>query len=75
MIKTKIKLTTLSDISEFMKITTKINDDIDICKGRYIVDGKSVMGVFSLDMSDPVDLYIHSDDKELLELFRKWIVE
>ena len=73
MIKFNIKLEA-SDIKEFINITSNLDCDVDLVKGRYIVDAKSVMGVFALDLSSPVELVIHSDDKSLEDPFLKWLV-
>lgn len=72
MINLSIKLDTVDDIKEFISITNTLNCEIDLIKGRYIVDGKSVMGVFTLNTFEPLELHIHSNDYSLVELFDKW---
>lgn len=57
-----IKLSLTEDIKEFVKITIKYPFDIDLLSGRYVVDGKSILGIFSLDLSNPITVKIHSDD-------------
>lgn len=71
----KIKLDKISDIKDFINETIKIKEDVDLIKGRLIVDAKSVMGLMSLDLSTPVEIAIHSTDIFLLEPFRKWEVK
>lgn len=75
MIKTKIKLSMISDVKEFLDVAFKIECDIDLVKDRYIVDAKSTLGIFTMDLSKPIELVIHSNDESLMELFTKWIVD
>ena len=63
----KIRLSTIADVRDFVNIVAKSDVDIDLCSGRYLVDGKSIMGIFSLDLLSPITLTAHSDDTD--ELF------
>lgn len=74
MLNIKIKLNTINDVKEFLNVTNKIEEDVDLNKGRYVIDAKSVMGLFTIDLSDPVKIVIHSDDTSLLEQFKQWEV-
>ncbi|HCR44028.1 MAG TPA: PTS sugar transporter [Ruminococcaceae bacterium] len=74
MITTKISIDTVEKVKEFSSITTKENIDGELVQGIHIVDAKSVMGFFSLDLSRPVTLNIHSDDKTILDKISKFIV-
>ena len=49
--KVKIKLESIADVKEFVSIVMLYNFDIDLVSGRYAVDAKSIMGIFSLDLS------------------------
>ena len=60
---TKINLT-YDDLKEFIKTTESFESDIDIIKGRYVVDAKSIMGILSLDFSKGVDIVIHSVNED-----------
>ena len=42
--------------------------DFDLVSGRYVIDAKSIMGIFSLDLSKPIDLNIHADDGEMEDI-------
>ena len=75
MLRLKIKLDTTNDIKEFLNETVKIKSDVDLIKGSRIVDAKSTIGVMTLDLSDPVEITIHSENKDLLEPFKKWQVK
>jgi len=57
-----IKLSLTEDIKDFVRVTSKYNYDIDLRSGRYIIDAKSILGIFSLDLSKPIDLDIHADN-------------
>ena len=75
MLRLKIKLDTTDDIKEFLNETVKIKSDVDLIKGSRIIDAKSTIGVITLDLSEPVEIVIHSENKDLLEPFKKWQVE
>lgn len=65
---TKINLT-YDDLKEFIRITSSFESDIDIVKGRYVIDAKSLMGILSLDFSKGVDIVIHSVEKNEVTRF------
>lgn len=69
-----IKLNMVNDVKAFIEEVTNIDADVDLQKNHYIVDAKSIMGVFSLDLSEPVKVVIHSDDESLIEPFKRWAV-
>ena len=60
----EIRLTTLEDVRNFVNTVTKYDIDIDLSSGRYVVDAKSIMGLFSLDLTRPLDLKIYSEDED-----------
>ena len=63
----EIRLSTIADVRDFVNIVAKSDIDVDLQSGRYIVDGKSIMGIFSLDLLSPITLTAQSDETE--ELF------
>lgn len=72
----KIRLSTIADVRDFVNILAKTEIDIDLSSGRYVVDGKSIMGIFSLDLLSPITLTAHSDDTdELFASISRFIVE
>ncbi len=75
MIKMKVKFEKVTDVTEFVNEISKIECDADLSSGRYLVNAKSIMGIFVLDVSKPVDLIIYSDDIELKDKFNRWRVE
>ncbi|MCI5676895.1 MAG: HPr family phosphocarrier protein [Clostridia bacterium] len=62
----KIKLSTIADVRDFVNIVSKSDTEIDLTSGRYVVDGKSIMGIFSLDLLSPITLTAHTDDTDAL---------
>ena len=71
--RTKITIT-LNDfirIKNFSSEVVKFESDIDLVKGRYIIDAKSTIGIFTLDLSSPVDVVIHSDDEDEIKRFNE----
>ncbi len=58
----KIRLSSIQDVRTFVDTVTKYNIDIDLSSGRYVVDAKSIMGIFSLDLLSPIALAAHTDD-------------
>ena len=61
----KIKLDTVDKVKSFSNILGRLTPDCDIVSesNRYIIDAKSIMGIFSLELSKPLNFVIHSDDK------------
>lgn len=59
-----IRLSTIQDVRDFVNCVTACDFDVDLASGRYIVDAKSIMGIFSLDLLNPIRMTVHSDDAE-----------
>lgn len=57
-----IMLKTINDVKAFVNSVVKCDFDVDLTSGRYTVDAKSIMGIFSLDLSKPLTMVVHSDD-------------
>ena len=68
-----IKLDSVYKVKEFVKATNKIEPDMDLIVGRYIIDAKSIMGIFSVDLARTLRLKIHSDNVDECEKVRKMI--
>lgn len=76
MVKLNVKLETINDVKEFVNAVTLCNFDVDLVSGRYSIDAKSIMGIFSLDLSKPVELQAHVESAdELIEKLDKFIVK
>ena len=67
MYETMIELNAINDVNEFVNTVMLFDYDVDLVSGRYAVDAKSIMGIFSLDLSKPIKLQAHTDDAEALE--------
>lgn len=76
MYKTSIRLSTIEDIRNFSAAVIAFDYDIDLHSGRYLVDAKSIMGIFSLDLLNPIELVAHTDSPEaLIEKLAPFIVK
>ena len=64
-----VNLSESQQIKNFVSVISKYSFDIDLCSGRYVVDAKSILGIFSLDLSKPIELQIFSDDNAEIEKF------
>lgn len=71
-----IYLNKINDITNFLKITNNSSGEFYIKSDKYIVDGKSLLGLFSLDLSKPITLeYDKTVDKDVIESLRKYEVK
>ena len=57
-----IQLKSINDVKDFVNFANKYEFDVDLTSGRYIVDAKSIMGIFSLDLSKAIKVEAHTDD-------------
>lgn len=73
---TKVRLSSIEAVRDFVEAVRKYDYEIDLSSGRYVVDAKSIMGIFSLDLMNPITLTIHSDDcKDIIDELKNYIVE
>ena len=72
----KISLNSIDKVKSFVNDITKFDNDFDLVSGRYVIDAKSIMGIFSLDLSKPIDLSIHAEDNldNILEVLKPYMV-
>ena len=72
----KISLNSIDKVKSFVNDITKFDYDFDV-SGRYVIDAKSIMGIFSLDLSKPIDLNIHADDnvEEIMEMLKPYLCD
>ena len=61
----------IEQIKEFYAAAITFMGDIDLCQGRYVVDGKSLMGVYTLSLSNPITAVLNSEDLEEHSRFEK----
>ena len=71
-----INLGSIDKVKSFVNDITKFDSDFDLVSGRNYVDAKSIMGIFSLDLSKPINLNIHGDEDnaEIMEVIKKYEV-
>lgn len=71
----QISLNSIDKVKSFVNDITKFNNDFDLVSGRYVIDAKSIMGIFSLDLSKPIKLQAHTEDPEaLIKAIQKYII-
>lgn len=73
----KISLNSIDKVKAFVNEISKFDCDFDLVSGRYVIDAKSIMGIFSLDLSKPIDLNIHAEDTNVdavLEVLKPYMI-
>ena len=61
-----INLSSIEDVKTFVSIMNKCPFEADLVSGRYVIDAKSIMSIFRLDLTKPIQMNIHADDCEAL---------
>ena len=71
----QVRLINTDHVKHLVEIVEKVPYDVDMCSGRYVVDAKSILGIFSLDLSKPIRMDIYNDDcGELIQALQPYIV-
>ncbi|MBQ1547508.1 MAG: HPr family phosphocarrier protein [Lachnospiraceae bacterium] len=72
----QISLNSIDKVKSFVNTVSQMDSDFDLVSGRYVIDAKSIMGIFSLDLSKPIDLNIHAESgvDEILGQLKDYIV-
>ena len=73
----QISLNSIDKVKSFVNDLAKFDADFDLVSGRYIIDAKSIMGIFSLDLSKPIDLNIHTENniEEILNTLSPYTID
>ncbi len=73
----KVSLNSIDKVKVFVNSVSKYDSDFDLISGRYVIDAKSIMGIFSLDLSKPIELTIHDDTvvEEVVASLKDFIIE
>ena len=73
----QIMLNSIDKVKNFVNDITRFDSDFDLVSGRYVIDAKSIMGIFSLDLSKPINLSIHSDSdlEQIMDTLKPYIIE
>ncbi len=71
----EVSLNSIDKVKSFVNLLTKYDEDFDLVSGRYIIDAKSIMGIFSLDLSKPINLNIHATENldEIMESIKPYM--
>ena len=72
-----ISLNSIDKVKSFVNDISRFDYDFDLISGRYVIDAKSIMGIFSLDLSRPISLNIHATDNmdKILEVLEPYIIK
>lgn len=75
----KVMLNSIDKVKQFVNVTSKVDGDVFIQSGRYIIDAKSIMGIFSIDLTKPLEMSFEkcSDEEKnkYLEKIQEFLVE
>lgn len=67
-VRIKVLINTIDKVKEFVKTVSQFEGDMDLISGRYIVDAKSILGLFSLDLAQPIEMIIEAPASEMDEI-------
>ena len=72
----QISLNSIDKVKSFVNDVTTFDYDFDLVSGRYVIDAKSIMGIFSLDLSKPIDLNIHAEENidDVMAVLKPYII-
>ena len=72
----QMSLNSISNVKSFVNAISQFDFDFDLISGRYVIDAKSIMGIFSLDLSKPIDLAIHTDENidAIMEVLQPYLL-
>lgn len=75
MVKRKVRIENMKDVDTFNKLCSKFDCDMDLISGKYYVNAKSIMGIFSLDLEMPLELVADMEDKKIVDnVFKEFLV-
>lgn len=67
MVEFKVKISTIDDVKKFVNAVSKYDFDVDLISGRYAIDAKSIMGIFSIDLSKELVMKAHTDNADVIK--------
>ncbi len=67
MVEYKVKINTINDVKKFVNAVSKYEFDVDLISGRYAIDAKSIMGIFSIDLSKELVMKAHTDNADVIK--------
>ena len=66
----QVLLTSINHVKDFVTAASMCSCDIDVTSGRYTIDAKSIMGLFSLDISQPINIRVLGTEQEAAEFYQ-----
>lgn len=67
MVEYKVKINTINDVKKFVNAVSLYEFDVDLISGRYAIDAKSIMGIFSIDLSKELVMKAHTDNADQIK--------
>lgn len=67
----KVNINMINKVKAFVQIANSVPADVTLKSGRYSVDAKSIMGVFSLNLTDPLEVVVETDDPDVIDAFKE----
>ena len=75
MVKRKVRIKNMKDVDTFNKLCSKFDCDMDLISGKYYVNAKSIMGIFSLDLEMPLELVADMEDEKIVDnVFKEFLI-
>ena len=73
----RVMLNSINDVKTFVNAAARCPYDIDVVSGKYKIDGKSLMGIFSLNLDNPIEIVIADgiDTSEFRETLASYILK
>ena len=73
----QISLNSIDKVKAFVNAIAQFEYDFDLISGRYVIDAKSIMGIFSLDLSKPIDLNIHAEKEmdDIMNALQPYLIQ
>lgn len=66
-------INSIDKVKSFVEVSSSIEDELELKSGRYVIDAKSIIGIFSLNLCHPLTLVIHNDDKSIISKFKDYL--
>ena len=70
-----VNFPTVMDVKRFVESISSLEGDFDLIDGRYVVDAKSLMGIFGMDITKPIQLRIEKDNNKAMQAIKRYVVE
>ena len=70
-----VTINTIEKVNRFVKIANEFDCDIDVISERYVLNAKSILGILSLNLLEPIKVVVHSSNKEIVEKFNESMEE